>query len=243
MRADPSPAPTPDVSVPSSPQAPKERPRLALQKRTVSTAEPDAAAASGTDAKASPFGAARPIDTAARDREVEEKRLASIKEKQEAAEKAKEEKAKQEAAAREARAERADRGQAQEDDTVKSPTTETAKPRRTSRQQNGTKPAPKENGEATSPNQPKPSFSILRRDTDGEDGDEAVAEEHEQAEEGANGNVTHPNPTVAGGPAEESTPQLPENGTTEGIDADGWETVPAKTKNSRRGGPGRPIAS
>ncbi|EKV16145.1 Translation initiation factor 4B [Penicillium digitatum Pd1] len=46
-----------------------------------------------SDSKASPFGAARPIDTATRERQVEERRQLAIRQKQEAAEKAKAEKA------------------------------------------------------------------------------------------------------------------------------------------------------
>ncbi|KAF4551228.1 RNA recognition motif-containing protein 6 [Elsinoe fawcettii] len=84
---------TPDASVPSSPAGPPkpaERPRLNLAKRTVSEA-PEAASAS-SDSKASPFGAARPIDTSAREREVEEKRQLAIRQKREADDKAREEK-------------------------------------------------------------------------------------------------------------------------------------------------------
>jgi translation initiation factor 4B len=72
-----SPSGTPETSVPSSPvpqhSAPATRPRLNLTKRTVSEAEP-APASSTSDSKSNPFGAARPIDTAAREREIEEKR-------------------------------------------------------------------------------------------------------------------------------------------------------------------------
>ncbi|KAL2891433.1 putative RNA-binding protein sce3 [Ceratocystis lukuohia] len=61
------------------------RPLLKLQKRTaVDTAEDASPVVSSS--KSNPFGAARPIDTSAREREVEEKR---IKEKKEAEEKAK----------------------------------------------------------------------------------------------------------------------------------------------------------
>lgn len=101
MRPDPpsvkSPGPSRDGSeAPSSPAVsaatPTTRPKLNLAKRTVSEApeQPSPASVSG-DAKASPFGAARPIDTAAKEREIEEKRLAALKEKREAEEKAKEE--------------------------------------------------------------------------------------------------------------------------------------------------------
>jgi translation initiation factor 4B len=62
---------------------------LNLAKRTVT--EADLSSPSAADSKASPFGAARPIDTAAKEREIEEKRLAALKEKKDAEEKAKEE--------------------------------------------------------------------------------------------------------------------------------------------------------
>ncbi|KAB5570574.1 hypothetical protein GE09DRAFT_1218002 [Coniochaeta sp. 2T2.1] len=82
------------------------RPKLNLIKRTVSES-PAVASPTSSDSKASPFGAARPIDTAAREREIEEKRLAAIKEKKEAEEAAKEERriakeAREAAAAKEA---------------------------------------------------------------------------------------------------------------------------------------------
>jgi translation initiation factor 4B len=83
------------------------RPKLNLTKRTVSEAT-DLPSPSSTpgDAKASPFGAARPIDTAAKEREIEEKRLATIREKKEAEEKAKEEKREAAKAAKAAEAEK-----------------------------------------------------------------------------------------------------------------------------------------
>ncbi|KAI5928716.1 hypothetical protein F4810DRAFT_705652 [Camillea tinctor] len=115
MKPDPpakSPEPSRNVSEASSPAgpapapAPGGRPRLNLQKRTVSEA-PDVASpglsSAGGDAKASPFGAARPIDTAAKEREIAEKREQLLKEKKEADEKAKEERRlAKEAAAKEA---------------------------------------------------------------------------------------------------------------------------------------------
>ncbi|KXX74190.1 putative RNA-binding protein sce3 [Madurella mycetomatis] len=87
---------------PAGPAAaqPAGRPKLNLAKRTVSEATDATPVVSGaTDSKASPFGAARPIDTAAREREIEERRQ---KEKREAEERAKEEKRAREAAAKEA---------------------------------------------------------------------------------------------------------------------------------------------
>jgi translation initiation factor 4B len=81
---------------------------LNLAKRTVSEAPADlpSPASVSADAKASPFGAARPIDTAAKEREIEEKRLAALKEKKEVEEKAKEEKREAAKAAKAAEAEK-----------------------------------------------------------------------------------------------------------------------------------------
>ena len=87
------------TSTPSSPgtstaspvsPVPATRPKLHLQKRTVT--ESPAAPIAG-ESKASPFGGARPIDTAAREREIEEKRDLAIRHKKEVDEKAKTEKA------------------------------------------------------------------------------------------------------------------------------------------------------
>jgi translation initiation factor 4B len=61
-------SPAPSAALPAG------RPKLNLTKRTVSEATDAAAASNPSDSKASPFGAARPIDTATREREIEEKR-------------------------------------------------------------------------------------------------------------------------------------------------------------------------
>lgn len=100
-------APTSPVAAPAAPAAPTPatRPKLNLQKRTVT--ESPAAPIAG-ESKASPFGGARPIDTAAREREIEEKRQLAIRQKKEVEEKAKAEKAeKQRLAKEQARAEKA----------------------------------------------------------------------------------------------------------------------------------------
>ncbi|RYP71670.1 hypothetical protein DL771_004621 [Monosporascus sp. 5C6A] len=86
------------------------RPKLLLQKRTVSESpdvlSPPLPSAGGS--KPSPFGAARPADTAAKEREIAEKREQMLREKREAEERAKEERrlaketAAKEAAAKEA---------------------------------------------------------------------------------------------------------------------------------------------
>jgi translation initiation factor 4B len=80
--------PSSPAAAPAVPAAPATRPRLNLAKRTVSQAEPSPASATPGDSKASPFGAARPIDTAAREKEIEEK----LRVKKEQDEKAREEK-------------------------------------------------------------------------------------------------------------------------------------------------------
>ncbi|KAG8530233.1 uncharacterized protein KY384_004733 [Bacidia gigantensis] len=110
MRPDAPPAPpTPDSAAAKSPAlstrqlsnssspaaapvAPVERPRLNLLKRGESSLPADTVKASEGDAKANPFGAAKPIDTATREKEVEEKRQVALQEKKEADEKAREEK-------------------------------------------------------------------------------------------------------------------------------------------------------
>lgn len=102
MRPDPpaqSPAPSRPASeapsspalAPAAPAATGGRPKLNLAKRTVPEAPGVMSPSLGSDSKASPFGAARPIDTAARERMIEEKHQQALKEKKEAEEKAKEE--------------------------------------------------------------------------------------------------------------------------------------------------------
>ncbi|KAH0538413.1 hypothetical protein FGG08_005013 [Glutinoglossum americanum] len=76
----PSPAAAPALTV---------RPKLNLQKRTVSEAEGPSATSTASDSRASPFGSARPIDTAAKEREIEEKRLLALRLKKEHEEKEK----------------------------------------------------------------------------------------------------------------------------------------------------------
>ncbi|KAI1200052.1 hypothetical protein F5X97DRAFT_105973 [Nemania serpens] len=79
------------------------RPRLQLAKRTVSESPDVTSPGAAGDAKASPFGAARPIDTAAKEREIADKRDQLLKDKKESEEKAKEERRlAKEAAAKEA---------------------------------------------------------------------------------------------------------------------------------------------
>ena len=103
----PSPAAAPaSPAAPAAPAAPASRPKLNLQKRTVG--ETPLSPAPGTESKASPFGGAKPIDTATREKQVEERRQIALRQKKETDEKAKAEKAeKQRAAKEQAKAEKA----------------------------------------------------------------------------------------------------------------------------------------
>lgn len=245
-RMQPDQAPTPDVSTPASPaapEAPKERPRLNLAKRTVSAADPAAPpdTAEGSS-KASPFGAARPVDSAARERAVEEKRQIAIREKAAADEKTKEEKAKADADARAARAERADKGQADQE-KVTSPTSRAPREprgdnRRSSRQQNGPKGGQqsKENGDA--PQRERPNFSILQRDAEDAAGVEAAEGALDAPDAEANGNIVGDKEVKP----QEVVKEVSKDGaksdepTAEAMEDEGWSTVAAKAKGGRRGG-------
>jgi len=95
-----SPVPSRDGSeAPSSPAlgsaapAPSTRPKLNLAKRTVTETPDQPSPTTTTSGKSNPFGGAVAVDTAARDRQVEEARLAALAEKKEAEEKAKTERA------------------------------------------------------------------------------------------------------------------------------------------------------
>lgn len=109
---------------PSSPAAssatPAGRPKLNLTKRTVpETTETPPAAASADSSKPNPFGAARPIDTRARERAIAERKEKELKEKQEAEEKAKEERRLAKEAAAKAEAEAAAEAAAKQEETAK----------------------------------------------------------------------------------------------------------------------------
>lgn len=244
MRPDPpvksSNTPTPEPSSPSSPAQPPPpavRPKLNLQKRTVSEAEP-AAPAVPADAKSSPFGAARPIDTAAREREIEEKMQLQLRLKKEAEEKAREEKRTKEAATKAAVEEQAT----------------------TPIQENGkeTEGEPKENGNAAPA--PARSYHILSRVDD--EGNEVASEQGNAEEpEPANGEKVQdkdvkPREFIREPPKgpkaqqhhqqphrdwrrKSSAPNTPvsPSGTAATLEDDGWSTVPAK--NSRGRGRGR----
>lgn len=260
MRPD-APAPPParspamsnrDSSTPSSPlaapatlptpAAPATRPKLNLAKRTVSEAPSEAQSSQASDSKASPFGAAKPIDTATKEKEIEEKRQAALKEKKEAEEKAREEKR---IADEKAKEEKRLAKEAEKASNVDKPM-----PKDMPKDKPNGVEIEKENG-ATGP-PPGKNYEILRRQAN-EDAD-AVEEEPEGT---ANGVVTDDKAikpkeiirdiTAANGntPSNDSTPVEP---TAEALEEEGWSTVPAKVqkprKNFRNGNaPPRAIAS
>ncbi|OCK80733.1 RNA-binding domain-containing protein [Lepidopterella palustris CBS 459.81] len=226
-----SPNATPETSVPSSPApthaAPATRPRLNLSKRTVSEADPSPASAA-SDAKSNPFGAARPIDTATREREIEEKRELAIRQKKEADDKAREEKKAREAAAKAAEKEKS---------VPATPTIPTSPKEKASKEAN-------ENGTDDKP--ASTSYEILRHMEDENGNDEA---QDDGVDAPANGNIVEdkvvkPKERVQNKPEngawrrKSQAPAVTAGSTTETLEGDGWSTVerPQKTKNNRRGG-------
>lgn len=222
-----SPTATPDASTPSSPApqpaAPAGRPRLNLTKRTVSEAQP-APEATPSD-KPNPFGAARPIDTATREKEIEEKRQLAIRQKKEADDKAREERKAKETAEK----------AASKDSTPATPAAEK-----------------KEDG-GSSEEKPRATFELLQRvgedgEPEGQDADangEIVDDKAVKPQEV----VRDPAKPEGSWRRKSNTPAEPAGSTTETLDDDGWSTVtkPAKNaKSNRRGGgtaPSRAIAS
>ncbi|TGZ80531.1 RNA-binding domain-containing protein [Ascodesmis nigricans] len=82
----------PQRSTPTSPTVAHTRPKLELKKRSEVPVDSATTAAPISGEKPNPFGAARPIDTLKREKEVEEKRAALAAERKAAEEKAREEK-------------------------------------------------------------------------------------------------------------------------------------------------------
>lgn len=246
-----------DGSAPSSPAPsaalPVGRPKLNLAKRTVSEA-PDASSPTTSvsgDAKASPFGAARPIDTAAKEREIEEKRLAAIQEKKDAEEKAKEE---QKEAAKAAEAEKAAKKveilQRSEEPSAEGETAETenangeiiddkaVKPKEIVR--DAKKP---ETGAWRRPSggPPAPRDDNIPRGPRGGRGGRGGGRGRGNFEDGGRGGRQYSN----GGNRSPATPTAPAaESTAEVMEDDGWSTVSKPKKNNRGGNGGaRPIAS
>ena len=237
----PAKSPTPETSAPPSPRPsaaapPASRPKLNLQKRTVSEADPATSPAASGDTKASPFGAARPVDTAAKERELAEKRQVAVREKREAEDKAKTERAEEKRLARE------------KGDNEK-PTVTPTSPRAARRESQS-----KEEGEEAPA--PTPKFDILRRVGSGTN-DMLAEEENEEEEEvqlPVDDKAVKPKEVVVDAPSSQTNGAWRNNKgqtnaeetTTETMEEEGWSTVskPTKQRNNRRNNmPTRALAS
>ena len=186
-----------------------------LAKRTVSEAQPAQDASTPSD-KPNPFGAARPIDTAAREKEIEEKRQLALRQKKEADDKAREEKKAKEAAEKPA-------------------PKDSAQPTPTKKEENDGEEKPKSNFEIL---QRVDEGNSAGQDEDAEG--EIVHDKDVKPQE-----VTRDPPKAEQGSwrRKSSTAAAPEGTTTEVMDDDGWSTVTKPTKNvknNRRGGGGAP---
>lgn len=235
-----APSPSTEESAPASPAAAPpnkaaERPRLNLQKRTVSEL-PQADAAASSDSKSSPFGAARPIDTSAREREVAEKREIAIRQKKEADDKAREEKKAREAAAKAA---------------VSSPTDSAREPSTRGPRNNDAGHESDRKGSQADNIAPGKQFEILRReDGEGEDAEDG----HDATNANMNGEIVHdkevkPQEVTRKRPSGGSNnwrkgstgPAAADATTAEQLDDDGFTVVSAGKKKGRSGG--RALAS
>jgi translation initiation factor 4B len=219
MRPDPPIAKEPsNPPSPIAPPAPAIRPKLNLQKRTVPESE-SASAARPADSKSNPFGAARPIDTAAREREVEERR---VRQRKEAEEKAKVEKAEK---AEKAEKQRLAKEQAKSEKAAAADA-------------NGSK----ESGAETPP--VNKNFEILRRAGDDEIGDQEVTKPTKEATASQNTPAPKEKASVLPPSKANGNWRTPTTPSTEAPppDEDGWSTVGTKQRGNRRGQAGRGFA-
>lgn len=239
-----SPVSTPETSTPSSPggqsAAPIGRPKLNLTKRTVSEADPAASAAAG-ETKASPFGAARPIDTAAKEKEIAEKRQLAVRVKKEQDDKAKEERHAREAA--KGAAKEAAKGAAKE--PAKGGAKDPAKPdapTKSADAQDKNENAPTDT-KADSPGVTR-SYEILQKARDDDASTENsyvdISANGTAGEDNASSEATTPPATVKDeneGSAKQQKADAPTgDGAGPQNEESGWSTVAAKSKNNRRGG-------
>lgn len=207
--------PSREPSMPSSPAAPPAaaplatRPKLNLQKRTVSTADPSpTSAVTPGDSKASPFGAARPIDTSAREKEIEEK----LRLKKEQEEKAREEKRIADEKAKEER-------RLAVKDGEKTPTADKAGPNSNGQAEEGAVAGDGPGGK---------NYQILRRD--GEQGSDGAAEaDSAAATEGSENKAAAADAKNANGVDADGVPA---------VNDDGWNTVTKPQKSRKQGGRG-----
>lgn len=227
-----------EISTPPSPaaapQALNVRPKLNLAKRTISEADPSAKTQKSSpagDSKASPFGSATPIDTATREKEVEEKRQAALREKKEADDKAREEK---KIADDKLREEKKIAREAEKTEKAAA-----------SKEKSAGQETEKENGVAA-PHAGK-NFEILRRKPN----DETDAAGDGADAEGENGIIVDdksvkpkeivkditPRKETGALTNGESSPQVgaSADSTADALEDDGWSTV-SKARNNRRNG-------
>lgn len=217
----------------AAPSAPVGRPKLNLAKRTVSEAHP-ISSPSG-DAKASPFGAARPIDTAAKEKEIEEKRLAALEEKKVADEKVKEDKRVAKEAEKAAEAEKKESGETIETENANGEIVDdkAVKPNEVVRD---SKPAA------------RPSENAWRRPSGGpkQDAPRGPRRDGPGPRRNDNPRPQRQNGNTAASPAASATSPTTEQptGETASLEEDGWSTVSKPKKNQRGGNQGsRAIAS
>ncbi|EFY95601.1 RNA recognition motif domain protein [Metarhizium robertsii ARSEF 23] len=254
MRPDAAKAPE-ETETAVSPSAPAPaaqggRPRLNLQKRTVTETTEAAPTGSSGDSKASPFGAARPINTAAREQEIEEKRQIAIREKREADEKAKEERrlAKQAAAEKEeadaaAAAAAAAAAQAEE---AKEPEVKSAEDE-AGEKENGASTEEKGAPRSREPREPKEPIKSRATESGNwrsASNDQRVPRGPPGGGRGRGGAARGHRNEGRGGPRangardqQASAAQGAGEGETTPVDEDGWTTVPNK-----KGRQGRPLA-
>ena len=224
-------SPTPETSNPPSPKPPAaltSRPKLNLTKRTVSEASPEASSAAASDSKASPFGAARPVDTATKEKEIEEKRQLAIRQKKEADDK--------------------EKSLRVDDKKLGKEKADQEKPQPTSPSLPKERSMSKDSGEDQAQ---QPKYDILRRvdsatnDMVAEDDEDAEAQVPVDDKAVKPKEVVVDTPEQANGSWRNGPGQKQAETTAEVLEEDGWSTVskPSKQRNNRRGNAPRALAS
>ncbi|KAL2181502.1 uncharacterized protein P884DRAFT_5841 [Thermothelomyces heterothallicus CBS 202.75] len=236
---------TPSSPAPSG-AVPAGRPKLNLAKRTVSEATDTAAAPPPSDSKPNPFGGARPIDTAAREREVEERRM---REKKEAEERAKAERLAKEAAAAEA----AEKAAAEAAAKANGEKEEAAEEKKATAQEGAANGATAEQRLPLRTREPREA----PKSRAAESGNwRAASNEQRALSRGGHGpggprrggpgrgprDAGRPPRTNGSGPTQQlQSPNTEQAPPTPTVDEDGWTTVAAPNKG-RRGQASRPVA-
>ncbi|KAL9060730.1 MAG: hypothetical protein Q9162_000434 [Coniocarpon cinnabarinum] len=223
----PSASPTPEASAPTSPAAAPAtlatRPKLNLQKRTVSEVPTEITVSSGGDSRSSSiFGAAKPIDTASKEAAVAEKRAAARKAKEEE-DKARMEKEKTEKAAR------VEEKKARRESVPSTPTG-------AAHQENGANGKVKEqqNGEKKEERAPGARYEILRRN--GNEGEEENGDATSgQMEDNADGEIIDDKNVKPKEVVRDMTTNEQTTPSAEAMEEEGWNTVSgSKDKRGHR---------